>query len=115
MQSKTERIFCMKVKEGSATTKDVDTEENVPPDVFLTSKQEVADELKMSTRQLSRWLAKYPFEGSGVAGKIMGRWRVNQGDVWRWFRFVQRQEARHPEARRMRPEEAPEIAGIRGR
>ena len=82
---------------------------------ILSSKQEVADELKMSLHQLTQLLRKYPFEGSGVPGKIMGRWKVDRTDVHRWFRYVQRQELRHPDARRMRPEEPPEIAAIKGR
>lgn len=82
---------------------------------ILSSKQEVADELKMSLHQLSALLKKYPFELSGVPSKIMGRWRVQKSDVARWFAYVQRQEVRHPESRRLRPEEPPALAEIRGR
>lgn len=82
---------------------------------ILSSAQEVADELKMSVRQLNRVLNKYPFGASGVAGKIMGRWKVCKADVHRWFRYVQRQELRHPDAIRMRPEEPPALTDIKGR
>lgn len=102
-------------KNDNATQQRDETKDHGAPEVFLSSKQEVADELKMSLRQFSQLLRKYPFNVSGVPGKIMGRWRVTRTDVCRWFRYVQSQEARHPDARRMRPEEAPEIAVISGR
>ena len=82
---------------------------------LLNSKQEVADELKMSMYQLNALIKKYPFELCGVPSKIQGRWKVTKEDVARWFRHVQRQEMRHPMARRLRPEEPPEIANIKGR
>jgi len=82
---------------------------------LLTSKQEVADELKMSLYQLEKFLRLYPFDCSGVPGKVGGRWRVYRADVHRWWRFVQRQELRHPEAKRMRPEEPPDLANLKGR
>lgn len=91
-----------------------DEKVNIPD--ILTSKQEVADELKMSIYQFSQLLRRYPFEsGAQVAGKIMGRWRVTKDDAWRWHRYVQRQEARHPDARRMRPEEPPILTELSGR
>lgn len=82
---------------------------------LLTSKQEVADELRMSLYQLDQLLRKYPFENSGAPGKIMGRWKTTKANVHAWFRYVQSQELRHPDARRLRPEEPPDIAAIKGR
>lgn len=82
---------------------------------ILSSKQEVADELKMSVYQLNQLLQKYPFELSGVPAKIMGRWKVQKSDVARWFAYVQRQELRHPESRRLRPEEPPAVREITAR
>lgn len=82
---------------------------------LLTSKQEVADLLGMSERTLSRMLQKYPFSNSGRTGKVNGRWRVFKSDVFAWWAYVQRQEFRHPDARRMRPEEAPVLQEIQGR
>ena len=86
-----------------------------PALAILSSKQEVADELKMSMHQLCQLLQRYPFELSGVPGKILGRWKVTRSDVHAWFRYVQAQEMRHPEARRLRPAEPPELAWIVGR
>jgi len=86
-----------------------------PPAKVLTSQQEVADELKIGRFRFMRLLQKYPFEHSGVAGKINGRWHVAVEDVWCWYRYVQRQEMRHPDARRMRPEEPPALSEIRTR
>ncbi len=82
---------------------------------ILSSKQEVADELKMSVYQLNQLLQKYPFELCGVPPKIMGRWKVQKSDVARWFSYVQRQELRHPDSVRLRPEEPPALAEMRGR
>ena len=82
---------------------------------LLGSKNEVADYLRMHVNTLDKYLRKYPFEESGRPGKIMGRWRVPKGDVDRWFRWVQDQELRHPDARRLRPEEAPGLQWIKGR
>jgi len=82
---------------------------------ILSSAQEVADELKMGLRPFYRLVNKYPFGLCGVAGKIMGRWKVTRSDVHNWFRYVQRQELRHPDARRMRPEEPPELTELKGR
>lgn len=82
---------------------------------LLTSKQEVADVLKMSLTTFERLLQKYPFHHSGAPGKVQGRWRVMSAYVFRWWEYVQRQELRHPDARRLRPEEAPDLAEIRGR
>jgi hypothetical protein len=82
---------------------------------ILTSKQAVADYLQMSMYQFETLLRKYPFRHSGVSGKVNGRWRTRGADAWRWFVFVQKQETRHPEMRRFRPDEAPELTGIVGR
>lgn len=82
---------------------------------FLTSKQEVADELKMSLYKLDQLLRKYPFEKSGVPSKILGTWRMSRQDAYLWFRYVQEQELRHPDARRTRPAEPPELVSIKGR
>ena len=82
---------------------------------MLVGKKEIARELKMSERTLVKYFSKYPFESCGISGKIMGSWRVDRADVYRWWRWVQSQELRHPEARRLRPQEPPEIAGIVGR
>lgn len=98
------------VEEKSTTTDDNEQYLKV-----LTCKQEVSDELRMSFYQLEKLLHKYPFQLSGVSGKLNGRWHVAVDDVWRWYRYVQRQELRHPESRRMRPEEPPDVAAIRGR
>jgi hypothetical protein len=78
---------------------------------LLTSKQEVADLLGMSITTLGRYLRKYKFTG----GTTNGRWRVFKTDVFAWWKHVQHQEHRHPEARRMRPEEAPELQEIKAR
>ena len=82
---------------------------------MLVGKKEIARELKMSASTLDRYLGKYPFDECGVPGKVMGSWRVDRADVYRWWRWVQSQELRHPEARRLRPQEPPEVAGIVGR
>jgi len=83
---------------------------------ILTSKQEVADVLKMTVYQFNTLLRRYSFaDGSGVSGKLNGRWHVPKDYVLRWYRYVQTQEARHPDARRMRPVEAPELVGMKGR
>jgi hypothetical protein len=84
-------------------------------DVFLTSKQEVADVLGMSVKAFERYLKDYPFHHSGAPGVVQGRWRVLRTYVFRWWGYVQRQQLRHPEARRLRPEEPPVVAEIRGR
>jgi len=94
---------------------DVDREAVAPPSNVLTSQQEVLDELKMGQSQFIRLLRKYPFGCCGASGKLNGRWHVTREDVWRWHRYVQRQELRHPDARRMRPEEPPELGDIRAR
>ena len=97
-------------------TKEEQIEEITEPVMeILSSKQDVANELKMHVNTLDKYLAKYPFANSGVPGKMMGRWRLAKSDVHRWFRFVQQQEMRHPTARRMRPVEPPEVADITGR
>jgi len=83
-----------------------------PPAKVLTSQQEVIDELRISSYRFTQLLKKYPFSHSGAAGKLNGRWHVALEDVWRWFRYIQRQEMRHPDARRMRPEEPPELSEI---
>lgn len=95
--------------------KEPQVEQEEPVLDLLTSKQEVADELKMSLYQLDKLLQRYPFHLSGAPGKINNRWRVERRYVHAWFRYVQRQELRHPEAKRMRPEEPPDLAGLKGR
>jgi hypothetical protein len=89
--------------------------ENAVPDGVLVGKKAIADELKMSEYQFGDLIKKYPFIVTGVSGKISGRWRVTVEDVWAWFRFVQGQESRHPDSRRMRPQEPPGIKSIQGR
>jgi hypothetical protein len=84
-------------------------------DTFLTSKQAVADELGMSVDTLTRFLRQYPFHHSGAPGVINGRWRVRRTYVILWWEYVQRQNQRHPDARRLRPEEPPDLAAIKGR
>lgn len=105
-----------KTAETAATTdENPSVEENANPIQILTSKQEVADALKMSVYQFNQLLRKYPFRRCGSAGKLNGRWHVAADDLWRWYRYVQRQEIRHPDSRRMRPEEPPELTEIRAR
>lgn len=82
---------------------------------LLTSQQEVAEYLKMHPSTLERFLRKYPFAKIGKPGKVNGRWRVYQSAVSTWWAYVERQECRHPDSRRMRPEEAPELVEIVGR
>ena len=82
---------------------------------MLTSKQEVAEALKMSLRTFERLEQKYTFALTGVTGRVNGRWRVSREQVRNWFNYVQRQESRHPDARRMRPEEPPDLQEIKGR
>ena len=97
------------------TNNDVETlEKPVATPVLFTSKQEVADELKMSVNTFSKYLRRYPFKESGVSGKVMGRWRVTQEYVWRWHDFVMHQDSRHPDSRRLRPEEPPGSPGSGG-
>jgi hypothetical protein len=86
-----------------------------PAVTWLTSKQEVADALQLSIYKLETLLRRYPFGACGVSGKVCGRWHVDRADVFAWFRYVQSQELRHPDARRMRPEEPPELTDLRGR
>ena len=81
----------------------------------LTSQAEVLAELRMGREQFMRLLRKYSFDVTGKAGKINGRWHVRVDDVWRWHGYVQDQERRHPDARRMRPEEPPALRRIKGR
>jgi hypothetical protein len=70
----------------------------------------------MSVSTLERYLARYPWHLSGLAaGKVNGRWRVPRADVLAWWLYVRKQETRHPEARRFRPEEPPELRNIRAR
>ena len=78
---------------------------------MLTSQQEVADFLGFSTKTLMRYLEKYPFDINGTNGKAGGRWRVPQSYVLKWWEYVLRQERRHPEMRRTRPEAAPKLEG----
>ena len=101
-------------KEKDFTTKPPGNEIH-PNDEMLTSQQDVADALGMSTNTLERYLKKYPFHNSGAPGKVNSRWRVLKSFVFKWWNYVQRQETRHPEARRLRPEEAPDLQDIKGR
>lgn len=89
--------------------------ENVVPARVLTSVNEVAEELSMSVKTLRSYLRKYPFCDTGVSCKLNGRWHVPAEHVWRWYHYVKRQETRHPDARRMRPEEPPALREIKGR
>lgn len=82
---------------------------------ILTSRQEVADALKISPYQLWQRMTKYPPAELGIPMKVSGRFHVYLDDVHAWNQYVQRQELRHPDARRMRPDEAPELSKIRGR
>lgn len=81
----------------------------------MTSKQQVADLLGMSVTTFTRYLAKYRFSCCGKAGVVNGRWRVFKSDVFAWWAYVQRQEARHPDMRRLRPEEPPVLQNIKRR
>jgi hypothetical protein len=109
--------YLQSMKGISMTTKKekVLKKEEVIKPKLLTSKQEVADELKMSVYQFNQLLRRYPFCSSGAAGKLNGRWHIDVEYVWKWYEFVQRQEIRHPDARRMRPEEPPGLNEIRTR
>ena len=85
---------------------------------ILSCKEDVAKKLGMSVQTLNLLVNEYPFEDIGIPAKIRGRWRVTELDVHRWFRYVQYKETekkRHPEARRMRPAEPPDIEDIQGR
>jgi len=84
-------------------------------DEILSSKQEVADVLKMHVKTFDKYLAKYSFVHSGAPGMVNGRWRVPKSYVFKWWEYVQSQEIRHPDMRRLRPEEAPELQEIKGR
>lgn len=95
-----------KQKNGAVEPQDTD---------ILTSKQEVADELKMSLRVFEKLEKKYPFSASGLSGRVNGRWKVPRDYVRKWFAYVLRQETRHPDARRNRPEEPPDLREIKGR
>jgi hypothetical protein len=102
-------------KEAPAVQQAADDDQTREPNI-LTSKQEVADALKMTVYQFSQLLRRYSFAtGAGVSGKLNGRWHVPKDYVFRWYRYVQRQELRHPDARRMRPDEPPELRNIQGR
>lgn len=95
------------------TSEDAGTEDSVV-EVF-TSQQEVIDELRMGRKQFMSLIKKYPFYKCGSSGKLNGRWHVTKSDLWRWHGYVQKQELRHPESRRMRPEEPPELTDMRAR
>jgi hypothetical protein len=83
---------------------------------ILTSAHEVAEELGIGIKPFFRLLRKYPFSnGTGVTGKLNGRWNVPAEYVHKWHRYVLRQETRHPDSRRMRPAEPPEMGDIQGR
>lgn len=87
-----------------------------PKPRILASKQEVADELGMGVKPFNRLLRKYPFfNGTGVTGKLNGRWHVPSEYVHIWLKWALKQESRHPESRRMRPSEAPDLKNIKSR
>jgi hypothetical protein len=96
-------------KDANENTEALDRDDGrdyvAPPENVLTSQQEVIDALKMGQSQFVRLLRKYPFGCCGSSGKLNGR----------WHRYVQRQELRHPDARRLRPEEPPDLLDIRAR
>ena len=73
------------------------------------------DELRMTRYKFELLLKKYPFKKSGRPGKVNNRWHVSKGAVRAWWNYVQQQEMRHPDARRMRPEEPPDLKKIRAR
>lgn len=81
----------------------------------LSSLQEICDELRMGLKQFRNLEKKYPISKTGVPGKLNGRWHIPVDNLWSWYRYVQKQEIRHPDSRRMRPQEPPEIQDICGR
>jgi hypothetical protein len=113
--------FLMAAKKAQA--KKMNKTDNVNPEeaqneaevILLTSKQEVADFLRMSVRKCNGLLRKYPFIRSGVSGKVNKRWHVDSEYVQRWIGYVHKEESRHPDARRMRPAEPPGVFEIQGR
>lgn len=83
---------------------------------FLTSKQSAADALQMGFQQFCKLLRKYPFHlGTGVSATVNSRWHVGRAQLFKWFGWVQQQELRHPDSRRMRPQEPPDVSGIETR
>jgi hypothetical protein len=101
-------------KAAPKTEPTVDKKEEAT-ECILDCKQAVADELKLSVHRLDQLLNRYPFGRSGVAGKLNGRWHVLRKHVWRWYKYVQSQELRHPDSRRRRPVEPPDVQMIQGR
>jgi len=89
--------------------------ETQPNGDYCTCKQDVADALNVSIYRLNLLLRKYPFQSCGRPGKINNRWHVSRKSVHEWFKYVQAQELRHPDARRLRPMEPPALDEIRGR
>jgi len=84
------------------------------PEIF-TGAQEAADVLSISVHTLTKYAAKYPPGGNGFLTHLQNRWSGEVKDLLAWWRHVRIQEQRHPEARMMRPQEAPAIAEIQGR
>ena len=82
---------------------------------ILTGAEEVAAHLGWHVNTLRKYAAKYPPSGTGFPAHLNGRWNVSKTDIEQWRAYVIRQESRHPESRRFRPEEPPEIAAIQGR
>jgi len=84
-------------------------------DEIIVGIKGIADVLKMHPETLKEKLRKYPFNIKGSNGRVDGSWRVPKSYVLEWWTYVMKQDRRHPEARHMRPEEAPELQDIKGR
>jgi hypothetical protein len=83
---------------------------------ILDSKQAILDFLKMGEKMFNVLHKKYPFINAiGITGKVRGKFFVSAEQVRVWAAHVQHQETRHPEMRRFRPEEPPDIGAIKGR
>lgn len=85
-------------------------------EVIITSKQELLDVVKMSARVFDPLVERYSFERLlGISAKINGRYHLTKRQALLWYKRMQHERCRHPEARRMRPMEPPDIDGIVGR
>ena len=87
----------------------------VSGDLF-SSLQDILEFTGWSKTRFYKVHKKYPLiDAIGVTGQIYGRFCVTEDQIRIWLNYVQRQESRHPDMRRLRPEEPPGLIKIQGR
>lgn len=84
-------------------------------DKILCGIDEVAAYLRIHPDTLRRYARKFPPMDADFLAKLNGRWHVKASEAMAWLDYVKRQIHRHPDSRRMRPEEPPEVAAIQAR